>query len=528
MTKSKNNQKGPVVLVILDGWGEWNIVKGNAIANAKLPTIDNLNKYYPKLSLQASGLAVGLPWATRGNSEVGHQSMGTGQIIFQHLPIISMAIKDGSFKENQTLLRVVSEAKKNKTNLHLIGLISDGSVHSHIDHLVALLPFIKNRGPENVFIHAITDGRDTAPKSAKKYLEIINKAIAETETGQIATILGRHYAMDRNNNWDRTAKVLSALVNGDGLKESDPLAAIGNQYKRKITDEFIEPVIIVDKKEKPIGLIKENDTVICFNFRRDRTRQLAKGLSDPNFKKIKMPKINFCGFIEYEKELKAETVFPEKKISARVGEVISRAGMKQLRVAETEKFAHVTYFFNGGLEKAFPKEDRISVLSKIVDNYAKVPEMSAEEITQKSIAAIEKKNYDFILINYANPDMVGHTGDFKAGIKAVEFTDLCLAKLIKAVFEKEGYLLVTADHGNVEEMINLTTLEKDTEHSTNPVPCWLVSPNYKKKATFTARFSSDMDGMIVDIASTVLELLGLKKPNEMMGRSLLSSFKLQL
>jgi 2,3-bisphosphoglycerate-independent phosphoglycerate mutase len=522
---SKNNK--PVVLVILDGWGEWDVEVGNAIAKANLPTIVKLDRFYPKTLLQASGLAVGLPWGERGNSEVGHQAMGAGQIIYQHLPAISMSIQNGEFAKNEALLEAMDWAKKNKSSLHFWGLLSDGGVHSHIDHLSALLGLAKSYGVKNFFVHAVTDGRDTPPKNAKKYLEAITKLFKEFEIGSFATICGRYYAMDRNKNWDRTEKAFQAMVAGEGILADNAIKAIEKQYKAKLIDEYLEPIVLTGEDGKPLGQIKENDSIICFNFREDRTRQMAaafaaKGFSE--FKKAIRPKnVNFTGFVKYGEDVPAKAIFSEQKITTRLGEILSKKNIRQLRIAETEKYAHVTYFFNGGIEEPYKGEDRILIPSKNVPSYAKTPEMSAREITDRVIKEIEEKKYDFILINYANPDMVGHTGDLKAGVRAVETVDACLGDLIDAVTKQDGCLLVTADHGNVEEMINTVTHEKDTEHSTNPVPCWLIKPHNIVEKSLEPNCNTEISGMIIDIAPTVLELLDIKPPKEMIGRSLLAA-----
>lgn len=523
--------KKPVVLVILDGWGEWDVESGNAILKANLPTINKLNKYYPKLLLQASGLSVGLPWGVRGNSEVGHQAMGVGQIIFQYLPAINMAIQNSTFSENKTLLKMIDHVNKNDSKLHLVGLTSDGSVHSHISHLTALLGLAKQKKVKEVCIHAITDGRDTPPQSAEKYIKMIQAAIKEFKVGQIASLMGRYYAMDRNNNWDRLEKAFQAIVYGEAIEEKDPLKAIKKQYDKKVTDEFLEPVVIIDKNDEPVGKISENDAVICFNFRKDRSRQISEAFVKKDFKEFQRPdwmnKVKYAGFIEYEKDLLENIVFPEQVITTRVGEIVSKANKKQLRIAETEKFAHVTYFFNGGAEKPYKGEDRILIPSKKVPSYDKCPEMSAHEITDKLIKAVNKKDHDFILVNYANPDMVGHTGNLKAGIKAVETVDECLGRLVDAVLEQDGQLIVTADHGNAEEMVNLTTYEKDTEHSTNPVPCWFIDSEGAREEPLKNSVCTQIDGMIIDISPTILDLLSIKVPKDMVGRSLLKMFKIK-
>lgn len=516
----------PTVLVILDGWGEWDVDKGNPLKKALLPTISRLDKHYPKTLLQASGLSVGLPWGVRGNSEVGHQTIGTGQIIFQYLPAISAAIGDGSFFKNPVLLGAFDRTLRNSSSLHLFGLLSDGSVHSHIDHLFALLEAAKKNKIKEVFIHVITDGRDTNPQSAKKYIGLLQKKISELGIGKIATICGRYYAMDRNNNWERTKEAFSSMTSGEGIKEKNPLDAIDNQYSNNVFDEYLKPVNLVDDNNQPIGLIKDGDTVVCFNYREDRSRQIAKAFILPEFKEFSAtrPKdVEFVCFTEYEERLTDKIIFHPDKITTRLGEILSKKGLKQLRISETEKYAHVTYFFNGGVEKPFEGEDHLLVPSKKVSNYATAPEMSAGEITDKILEAIDQDKYDFILINYANSDMVGHTGDYNAAIKSVEKVDSCLSSLIDKVISKKGSLLITADHGNVEEMINIHTGDIDTQHSKNPVPCWFVSLDssieYKENA------EPSIDGLLVDLAPTILDIIGIEKPKDMVGRSLLPLFK---
>ena len=522
--------KKPLVLVILDGWGEWSVGMGNAILNANLPTIDRLNKYYPKIFLQASGLSVGLPWGVKGNSEVGHQTIGTGQIIFQYLPTIDMAIRNKTFYENKTLLEAIRLAKKNNKKIHILGLLSDGGVHSHINHLLALIDVCREQTFDNFFVHAITDGRDTSFKSAKKYLSILENHLETIKMGKLATISGRYYTMDRNNNWDRIEKAFKSLAHGDGILEKNVDDALDNQYKKEVFDEFLEPINLVDDSNNPIGLIEEGDIVVCFNFRKDRSRQIARVFVDQNFSEFLNTElindVNFYSFSEYDENLDLNIIFPPQKITSYIGKEIANAKKNQLRIAETEKYAHVTYFFNGGLEDPFINEDRIIIPSRRVKNYADAPEMSADKITEKVLENLDKDKYDFILLNYANPDMVGHTGDLEAAIKAIEKVDSCLGKIIDRVFELEGKLLITSDHGNVEKMIDPITYEKDTEHSTNSVPCWLASIDHiREEALQKMPSSKKIDGMIVDIAPTVLELLNIVKPNDMVGISLLNLFK---
>jgi 2,3-bisphosphoglycerate-independent phosphoglycerate mutase len=518
----------PIVLVVLDGWGESKNKVGNAILNANLPTIKKINEYYPKALLQASGLSVGLPWGVEGNSEVGHQSLGSGRIIYQNFPRITLAIEDNSFFSNEGLLEAIDWTKKNNSALHLFGLLSDGSVHSHIDHLFALMDLAKDKKIEKLFIHVITDGRDVDSKSANNFIGQLENKIKAIKLGKIASIAGRYYTMDRNENYDRIQKSFESMVGGKGLLKQDSQKAIEEQYKKGTDDEHLEPIVITDKDNNPVGKIEDNDAIIFFNFRKDRTRQITKAFIVPDFNKFnsetKRPKnIKFVTMTQYEKELPVSIAFSPQKIGSCLGKILSENKKTQLRIAETEKYAHVTYFFNVGKEKPFPGENRTLIPSKNLESYADAPEMSADEITKKLIKAIESKKYDFILVNYANPDMVGHTGNLKAGVKAVEYVDACLAELIPSVLKGNGALLITADHGNVEEMLNVKTGEKDTEHSINPVPCWFVTPdNHSEEPDEKQRVV--IKEMLCDIAPTVLELLDIKKPKEITGKSLLSCF----
>lgn len=519
----------PVVLVILDGWGESKNRAGNAILGASLPTIDKLDKYYPKILLQASGLSVGLPWGIEGNSEVGHQSIGSGQIIYQNFPRITLAIEDDSFFSNKSFLEAIDWTKKNNSSLHLFGLLSDGSVHSHIDHLFALMDLAKEKKVKNLLIHVVTDGRDVAPKSAGNFIEQLKRKIRAIKLGKIATIAGRYYSMDRNDNYDRIQKSFEAMVLGKGLLEKNPQEAIKKQYKEGVNDEHLKPIVMIDEKNnKPVGTIKNNDAVIFFNFRKDRARLITESFVVPSFNKfdssLERPKnLKFVTMTNYEKNLPVLVAFPPQKVENCLGKLLSENKKNQLRIAETEKYAHVTYFFNVGKEKPFSREDRILIPSKNLESYADIPEMSAKEITEKLIKVVKSEKYDFILVNYANPDMVGHTGNLQAGIKAVEHTDSCLAKIIPPILEKKGALLITADHGNVEEMLNMKTGEKDTEHSTNPVPCWFVTADNHSRDLNNAQ-SVEIKEMLCDLAPTILELLEIKKPKEMTGNSLLSYF----
>lgn len=509
-------------MVVLDGYGISESQLGNPIYYANIPTLKYLDNHYHRVLLQASGLSVGLPWGVFGNSEVGHQTMGSGQIMYHFMPTITAAMQSGLFYKNKALLSATEWANKNNSKLHLIGLTSDGGVHSHINHLAGLVNLAKKEGVKEVCVHAITDGRDTSPNSSQKYIKTIEAALEKNEIGKLATITGRFYSMDRNLNWDRIEKAFVAYSEGKGALETDPYSAIEKQYHKGVYDEYLKPIVMVDENGKPKGLIEDNDAIIFYNFRADRARQITEAFTAKDFKLFKAAKrpknLNFVGFTRYRDDLPAKVAFPPQKITTRVADIISRKGYKQLRIAETEKFAHVTYFFNGGLSEPFPGEDRIFVPSKNAPSYASVPEMSAKEVTEKLIKAIRMDTYDFILVNYANTDMIGHTGDFQASIKTLEVIDGCLNDLIANVLDKGGCLLITADHGNIEEMINLETGEIDTQHTVNPVPFWFVSGDKKSSIKLTPSF--ELDGMIADVAPTILELFNIEKPARMIGDSL--------
>ena len=519
--------KKKVILVILDGWGISNETNGNAILNAQTTNIDDFFKFYPNTTLQASGIAVGLPWGEMGNSEVGHMTMGSGRILYQNLPKVSLAIQDKSFFQNNILNKSINHAKENNSCIHIMGLVSDGGVHSHIDHLYAILELLKTSDIEKdrVYIHIFTDGRDANPMSATKYITELKRNIKEENwPGKIASIMGRYYAMDRNNNWDRTKSSYYCLVNGVGNKETDAKVALEKCYKNNDTDEFIKPTLILDENNN-YNLIKENDSVIFFNIRKDRARQITKAFTQDNFKEFdrgnKLSNVNFSTMIEYEKGLDANVIFPTEDIGYPLGRMLSEAGLKQLRIAETEKYAHVTYFFNGGKEEPFQDEFRTLVPSPSAENYDKVPKMSAELITDQVVKEITFDNFDFILVNFANADMVGHTGNYEATLDSVEFLDKCLEKIYKAVIDNNATLIITADHGNAEEMFNVKTGEIMTEHTTNPVPFILIKNNNRLEKDNNQLSSQRTGGMLNDIAPTVLDIFGIDKPNDMNGRSLL-------
>ncbi|MFA7209554.1 MAG: 2,3-bisphosphoglycerate-independent phosphoglycerate mutase [Parcubacteria group bacterium] len=515
----------PVVLIILDGWGIGKSVKGNAIAQANLPTIDKLNNFYPNLALQAAGISVGLPWGEPGNSEVGHTTIGTGKIIYQSLPRIAMAIQNGEFYHNQIFLKAMDKVNQNDSALHLMGLVGKGAVHSHVEHLYALLEMARDQKVRNVFIHIFTDGRDCAPDSGVDSIAALQEKIAEYKVGKIASIGGRYFGMDRNNNWDRIKKAYDVIARGEGPKINDPLAYLRESYKKEIFDEYIEPAVIAEKGV-PVGPIKDGDSVIFFNYREDRARQITEAFVIPSFMKFKrtaIKNLNFVAMTQYEDGLPADIAFPPVKITNCLGNILSKNRKSQLRIAETEKFAHVTYFFNGGQEDAFPKEDRMIIPSKNVASFDLAPEMSAKELTDAVIEVVEKEKYDFILMNYANADIVGHTGNEKAIIKAVEAIDRSLERLIPAILLKKGCLLITADHGNAEEVKNIMTGEINTEHSINPVPLWFATSENHRKGT--PGVSGEPQGLLSDIAPTILDLMDIEIPEEMTGESLLPLLK---
>lgn len=537
----------PVVLIIMDGWGIAPPSPGNAVTQAKTLNLDKFWAVYPHTQLAASGEAVGLPRNEDGNSETGHLNLGAGKIVFQDLPRINMAIADGSFFKIPAFKKAAEHVRKNHSHLHLMGLIGSGGVHSSLEHLLALIRFAKTENLKNVFLHLFTDGRDSPPTSTLSYIAQIESKLAMTGVGQIASLCGRYWAMDRDNRWERTQKAYDALTLGKGALASSTTKAIQTSYAQGKTDEFIEPVILTDKSQKPIGLIKDHDAVIFFNFRIDRPRQLIKAFVLPNFEKLvikkaafdpyaeryglhlyEIPKgtstfkrqkiltdLFFATMTEYEKGLPTQTAFPPQPIEMPLARVLAENNLRQLHLAETEKERFVTYYFDGQREKPFPGEDRMEISSPKVKTYDLKPEMSAYEVTAELLKKLKNNIYDFFVVNYANPDMVGHTGVIKAGIKACEVVDECLAKLVSRVLNLDGSCLITADHGNVEEMINLETGEIDTEHSTNPVPFIIVDRR------FAQNHQPLMAGVLADVAPTILELMEINQPEIMTGRSLL-------
>jgi 2,3-bisphosphoglycerate-independent phosphoglycerate mutase len=500
-----------LLLLIMDGYGIRKEKKGNAIAMAKKPNLDKIFSRFPYTTLSASGLDVGLPKGLMGNSEVGHLNIGAGRIVYQEITRIDKAIRDGSFFKNEAFLDAIDIAKKNNSKLHLLGLVSDGRVHSSLEHLYALLGLAKANHLKKVYVHAFLDGRDTSPTNGISYIKELKNKLDEYKVGKIATISGRYYAMDRDKRWERVEKAYKVMVYGQGIKNSDPVSAIKESYAKKITDEFVEPTVIDEN-----GIIREGDVAIFFNFRADRARQLVWALTDKNFDKFPRPNnltIPLVCMTLYDEKLNTKVAFPQLKLKNILGEVLAKNNLNQLRIAETEKYPHVTFFFNGGEEKPFPGEDRILVPSPKVATYDLKPEMSAYEVTDKVLEAIRLKKYEVIILNYANADMVGHTGIIPAAVKAIEVVDQCVGKVAEAVEEVKGVLLVTADHGNAEIMLDPQTQEVFTAHSTDPVPFAMVG--------LEENIGLKQDGRLADISPTILQILRIEKPTEMEGKSLI-------
>ena len=498
--------------MILDGWGISKNPSVSAIDKAKTPYVDSLYSKYPSAELTTFGQSVGLPDGQMGNSEVGHMNLGAGRVVYQDLARINLDIEEKTFKNNIVLKKTLESVKKNNSKLHLIGLVSDGGVHSHISHLEEILSESKAMNLKNVFVHAFTDGRDVDPKSSIKLIERLNKKISECGAS-LSSLIGRYYAMDRDNRWERTKKSYDLLVNGTGKKSINIINSIKESYETGITDEFIKPIILVDKNNKPKGLIKENDYVIFFNFRTDRGRQLTKVLTQENIQEFELKKmdLNFVTMTNYDQSFEDIKVIYEKdNLVDTLGEVLAKNKKIQIRIAETEKYPHVTFFFNGGREKPFENEKRILCPSPKVATYDLKPEMSANEITESIIKEIDDESADFICLNFANPDMVGHTGNINAAIKACETVDNCASKIIELALKKKYSTLVIADHGNCDVMINPDG-SPNTAHTTNMVPIILVDNEIKKIS----------DGILGDIAPTILELMKIKKPNLMTCESLL-------
>ena len=520
----------PVVLVILDGFGIAAPSRSNAISLAKTPNFDKYASNYPIMPLTSSGEAVGLSWGENGNSQVGHLSLGSGLIPYQLLPRITKSITEGDFFDNEAFLKACQHAKDNKSSLHLMGLVSSGGVHSYNEHLYALLELAKQQEVSEVFIHVFLDGRDTPYNSGSTFITKLEDKIAKVGLGTIATVSGRFYAMDRDNRWPRVEKAFRAMVDGQAeAKFTNPQQAIKKSYENKVYDEEFVPVVITDERGQPKGSIKDNDAVIFFNFRSDRARELTEALVVPGFEKFSRQYFQGLFMVtmaQYEKDLPVTVAFPPLEINMPLARVLSEAGMTQLHIAETEKYAHVTYFFNGGKETVYKGEDRVLVPSPQVTSYDQKPAMSAREVTAKVTQAIKESKYDFIVINYANPDMVGHTGNLQAAIEAVEILDQLVGELIETILSYDGVALITADHGNLESMYDLQTGVLEKDHTNNPVPLFVIGKEFAGKSVLPGSTGADLSrvtpvGVLADIAPTVLKIMGIKKPPEMTGGSLI-------
>lgn len=509
--------KKTTVLMILDGFGLNDKEEGNAIKLANTPNLDRIMEEYPCVKGNASGLFVGLPDGQMGNSEVGHLNMGAGRIVYQELTRITKSIQDGDFFENSVLKGAMDNCKERNSALHIMGLLSSGGVHSHNEHLYGLLKMAKMNGIEKVYVHAFLDGRDTPPTSAKGFLEELQAKIKEIGVGKIATLSGRYYAMDRDNRWERVEHAYNAMVMGKGDSTEDVISYIESSYSKGVNDEFIVPTVVMEN-DKPVGIINENDSVIFFNYRPDRAREMTRAFCDESFKEFERDRgffqTKFVTFTDYDSSLKnKEVVFLKESLTNTFGEYISNLGLKQLRMAETEKYAHVTFFFNGGIEEPYKNEDRILIPSPKVATYDLQPEMSAKEVTEKLTDNIASGEYDLIIVNYANPDMVGHTGVVDAAIKAIQTVDNCIGQVVETIVKSDAQMFICADHGNSDQLIDYETGEPFTAHTTNPVPFILINCKSAK--------GLKENGKLADIAPTLLDMMELEQPKEMTGESLL-------
>lgn len=507
--------ESPLVLVILDGWGLGEKNACNAVECAKKPHVDSFMHNYPNTSLGCAGEDVGLPDGQMGNSEVGHLNMGAGRVVYQELTRISRDISNGSFFNNPVLLEAIDQVRDSGKALHLMGLLSDGGVHSHITHLYALLELARDQGLKKIFVHAFLDGRDVPPANAGQYIAALEEKLRLMEIGAVATVMGRYYAMDRDRRWERTARAYQALVQGEGWRATSAAAAVEEGYRRGETDEFIQPTVIQAAGDRPVATVQDGDAIIFFNFRPDRARQITRAFVDvefDTFNRVVHPKVHFTCMTLYDKTIKAPVAFRPQVLVNTLGEVLSYHNLKQLRLAETEKYAHVTFFFNGGVEAPNPGEDRLLIPSPRVATYDLQPEMSALEVTNAFLEKLAEKAYHVMVLNYANPDMVGHTGVFKAAVQAVETVDNCLGQLVAAVRRAGGTVMITADHGNADMM-----MDEDggpfTAHTTRRVPFILVDDLLRKVSL--------RSGRLEDVAPTMLDIMGIKQPAEMTGESLI-------
>jgi 2,3-bisphosphoglycerate-independent phosphoglycerate mutase len=506
----------PVVLIILDGFGINPRKEGNAAANASMPNIDAFLRGYPNATLSMSGLDVGLPEGQMGNSEVGHMILGAGRIVYQDLTLIHKSIDEGSFFSNDVLLQALRKTKEQSGRLHLMGLLGDGGVHSHQRHMEALIEMARREKLGNIYLHLFLDGRDTPPHSGEQFMRELNEKLKGWPEVRVATITGRYYAMDRDKRWDRVEKAYRCLTEGVGNRAASPSDAIRTSYQANVTDEFVEPTII--ESSFPDGLIRDRDGVIFFNFRADRARELTRAFTDEPFNEFprsrRVQLATYTTMTQYDERFELPAAYPPRPIRNILGEVASRAGLRQLRIAETEKYAHVTYFFNGGEEKEFPGEKRILIPSpKDVATYDLKPQMSAREVTEALVRELREQEIGLVIANYANADMVGHTGNFEAAVRACEVIDECLGRVVDAALSKQGRVIITADHGNIEQLIDYDTGMPHTAHTTNPVPVILLDEERK-----SSRLNK---GSAIDVAPTVLQLLGIPQPADMTGRSLI-------
>ncbi|MBR5236950.1 MAG: 2,3-bisphosphoglycerate-independent phosphoglycerate mutase [Clostridia bacterium] len=505
--------KQPLLLCILDGYGTNAATEGNAIYAAKTPYMDKLLSACPNTLLDASGMAVGLPEGQMGNSEVGHTNIGAGRIVYQELTRITKSIKDGDFFANEAFMDAVKNCKEKNSALHIMGLLSDGGVHSHNSHIYGLVELAKKQGLSKVYLHCFLDGRDVPPASGKDFVAALKDELGHIGCGKIATVMGRYYAMDRDNRWERVEKAYSAMVLGVGEPTCDPVAAVQASYDNEVTDEFVVPVVVMEENA-PVGVITEGDSVIFANFRPDRAREITRTLVDPEFDGFarEFQKLHYVCMTQYDKSMpNVDVAFRPQSLENTLGDYLSQKGLSQLRIAETEKYAHVTFFFNGGVEAVCEGEDRALIASPKVATYDLKPEMSAIEVTEEALRRIESDKYDVIILNFANCDMVGHTGVFDAAVKAVETVDACMERVIEAVLSRGGIALVTADHGNADQMVDPDNGDTFTAHTTFPVPFVVVGKDVSLRA----------GGCLADISPTMLTLLGLPQPSEMTGKSLI-------
>lgn len=523
------NRPKPAVLIVMDGFGVAPENEGNAIRLAKTPTFDALTARYPVVTLKASSEEVGLMWGEMGNSEVGHLAIGAGRVIYQTLPRLNKAMQDGDFERNPAFADAFAAVKKSGGTLHVLGLMSSGKVHAFDEHSFAILRAAKKAGVKDIAVHVILDGRDTLYNAGIEYVKHLQAVLHELKVGRIASLCGRYYAMDRDNRWERVAEAYNAIALGLGRTATDPIAAIEATYREEIYDEEFPPTVITER-DVPVATVKPGDAVIFFNFRADRARQITRAFVLPTFEKFErtfIPDVTFVTMTEYEAGLPVHVAYENEKIANSLAETIANAGLSQLHIAETEKYAHVTYFLNCMREEVFPKEDRVLVPSPKVASYDLKPEMSAYEIADRVVAEVDRGAYDVIMMNIANPDMVGHTGKLGETIKAIEVTDECVGKVVESVLAKDGVVLITADHGNAEEVTNLQSGEMDKEHSTNPVPLWIIGRAYEGKPGLSGDVpNGDLAllppiGILGDVAPTLLAVLGIPQPPDMTGTSLL-------